>query len=74
MTSDVYDVFVNHEKSFREGLSTRKSLSYLHSHIYIFMNETHCPPIVNWRESTVYCDYPHLFYLRFEPRSIQQRW
>jgi len=42
MTSDVYDVFVNHEKSFREGLSTRKSLSYLHSHIYIFMNETHC--------------------------------
>jgi len=36
ITSDVYEVFVNQEKSFREGLFTRKSLSYLLADLRMF--------------------------------------
>jgi len=36
ITSDVYEVFVNQEKSFREGLFRRKSLSYLLVYLRMF--------------------------------------
>jgi len=43
ITSDIYEVFMNQEKSFQEVLFTHKSLSYLLVYLLYecFMNETH---------------------------------
>jgi hypothetical protein len=36
ITSEIYEVFVNQEKSFREGLFTRKSITYLLVYLRMF--------------------------------------